>query len=39
CGEDAPQSYFLGLELKNNELTLRWDFPRKNGPLMRCEAK
>lgn len=39
CGEDAPQSYFLGLELKNNELTLRWDFPRKNGPLMRCEME
>jgi hypothetical protein len=39
CGEDAPQSYFLGFELKNNELTLRWDFPRKNGPLMRCEAE
>ena len=39
CGEDSPQSYFLGLELKEQNLTLKWDFPRSNGPLMRCELK
>lgn len=39
CGEDAPQSYFLGLILEGEDLTLRWDFPRSNGPLQRCEMK
>ena len=39
CGEDAPQSYFLGLILEGEDLTLRWDFPRSNGPLQCCIAK
>lgn len=36
CGEDAVRGYFLGMELVGDALTLRWDFPRANGPLARC---
>lgn len=39
CGEDAPQSYFLGFILDDENLTIKWDFPRSNGPLRRCEAQ
>jgi len=38
CGEDAVRGYFLGMKLSGDELTLRWDFPLKNGPLTRCPA-
>jgi len=36
CGEDAAQSYTLGMVLSDSKLTLRWDFPLSNGPLERC---
>ena len=36
CGEDSVLAYFLGMELSDNELTLRWDLGRSNGPLRRC---
>lgn len=36
CGEDNVQGYFLGIELKNGDLTLFWNFWQSNGPLMRC---
>ena len=36
CGEDSIRSYFLGFKLKQEKLTLRWDFLRANGPLERC---
>lgn len=36
CGEDSVRSYFLGFKLKEEKLTLRWDFLRANGPLERC---
>ncbi|MEP1443541.1 MAG: hypothetical protein ABJK39_11095 [Hyphomicrobiales bacterium] len=36
CGEDSIRSYFLGLKIKDEKLTLRWDFLRANGPLERC---
>ncbi|MEM8749943.1 MAG: hypothetical protein AAGF28_06545 [Pseudomonadota bacterium] len=36
CGEDSVRSYFLGMELSGNELKLRWNFLRVNGPLQRC---
>lgn len=38
CGEDSIRSYFLGLRLKEENLTIRWDFPRANGPLAICPA-
>ena len=38
CGEDAVRSYLLGLELNEDKLKLRWNFPRMNGPLMRCAS-
>ncbi|MEO1066561.1 MAG: hypothetical protein AAFW47_04200 [Pseudomonadota bacterium] len=37
CGEDSVQGYSLGMVLSDEkELTLRWGFPTKNGPLNRC---
>ncbi|MEM8876871.1 MAG: hypothetical protein AAGD23_03255 [Pseudomonadota bacterium] len=36
CGEDTVRDYSLGMVLMGDELTLRWDFPLSNGPLMRC---
>jgi len=36
CGEDAVRNYILGLVLSGDKLTLRWDFPLKNGPLSQC---
>ena len=36
CGEDAQRSYFIGLELSDSNLRIRWDFPFSNGPLARC---
>ncbi|KAB7614696.1 hypothetical protein F9L33_08685 [Amylibacter sp. SFDW26] len=36
CGEDSVRDYSLGMVLSDNSLTLRWDFPLSNGPLMRC---
>lgn len=36
CGEDSIRSYFLGFKIKDEKLTLRWDFLRANGPLKRC---
>lgn len=36
CGEDSVQGYMLGMELSDDRLTLRWEFPHKNGPLERC---
>ncbi|MEL6980686.1 MAG: hypothetical protein AAGM38_18755 [Pseudomonadota bacterium] len=36
CGEDAVRSYFLGMVLADDELTLRWSFGFSNGPLKRC---
>ena len=36
CGEDNVRSYFLGMELSNDKLRLRWDFPISKGPLARC---
>ena len=38
CGEDSVREYFLGLILSGDELTLRWDSARINGPLPRCSA-
>ncbi|MEP3629468.1 MAG: hypothetical protein ABJN04_05615 [Hyphomicrobiales bacterium] len=38
CGEDSVRSYFLGFKLKDEKLTLRWDFLRANGPLEQCVA-
>ena len=38
CGEDAVRGYLLGMELSRGELTLRWGFPFKNGPLTRCPS-
>lgn len=37
CGEDAVRNYLLGMVMADDTLTLRWDFPIKNGPLDRCE--
>ena len=37
CGEDVQRSYFLGMELSEKGLRLRWDFPLSNGPLARCD--
>ena len=39
CGEDNVRHYMLGLELADEALTLRWDFPLSNGPLARCTAQ
>lgn len=36
CGEDSIRGYFLGFEIVENNLTIAWDFPHKNGPLARC---
>ena len=36
CGEDSVRNYFLGMEIIDEALTLRWDFPLSNGPLARC---
>ena len=36
CNEDDVRGYFLGLILSGDHLTLRWDFPHSNGPLVRC---
>ena len=36
CGEDSARSYLLGMKLSGDQLTLRWDFPFRNGPLRRC---
>ena len=36
CGEDSVRGYTIGFDLRDNELTIRWDFPHKNGPLMKC---
>ena len=36
CGEDNAQSYFLGFVLAKNDLTIRWAFPHKSGPLNKC---
>ncbi len=37
CGEDSVRGYFLRLKLSDEKLTLLWDFPVSNGPLMRCK--
>lgn len=39
CGEDSVRQYLLGVKLEQDELTLRWDFPVKNGPLRRCPVQ
>ncbi|MEM8648745.1 MAG: hypothetical protein AAGF86_20715 [Pseudomonadota bacterium] len=36
CGEDSVRGYSLGMVLSGDKLTLRWDFPRSNGPLALC---
>ena len=36
CGEDSVRDYFIGMHLTGDELTLRWEFPNKSGPLKRC---
>lgn len=36
CGEDGPREYFVRMTLKDEELTIRWDFTVTNGPLSRC---
>lgn len=36
CGEDSVRTYLLGMDLSGEQLTLRWEFPHKNGPLSRC---
>ncbi len=38
CGEDAVRNYFLGMKLSDNKLTLRWHFPKSNGPLAQCPS-
>jgi len=38
CGEDSVRSYSIGMELDGDELTIRWDFPYKNGPLLQCPS-
>ena len=38
CGEDSVRGFFIRLDLSRDRLTLRWDFPVTNGPLMRCPA-
>jgi len=36
CGEDGVRAYLLGMTLKDDVLTLRWDVFRALGPLRRC---
>lgn len=38
CGEDSVRSYFLGIGLSGEALTLRWNFGFSNGPLKRCPS-
>lgn len=38
CGEDSIRDYFIGMDLANDELRLRWEFPLSNGPLRRCPS-
>ena len=38
CGEDAARAYLLGMDLRGDKLTLRWNVFRSNGPLTRCAA-
>ena len=37
CGEDTIRSYFLGLELRGEQLRLTWGFPTSSPPLSRCQ--
>ena len=36
CGEDTIRSYFLGIELRDQQLRLSWGFPNFSPPLSRC---
>lgn len=36
CGEDSVRGYTLRFNLSDQDLTLRWDVFRANGPLKRC---
>ena len=36
CGEDALRRYFLGVELHDDTLRLRWGFPHLSQKLSRC---
>ena len=36
CGEDTIRSYFLGVELRGEQLRLSWGFPNATPPLRRC---
>ena len=36
CGEDTVRVYFLGMELYDSKLTMRWNFAQRSSPLMRC---
>ncbi len=37
CGEDTVRRYFLGMQKSGEELTIKWQFSSKHGPLKLCK--